>query len=307
MGEGDMPQEIAQERRRTVAVVGSALGSPDALSGFPGRGREDRRVQGQRIEPCKCKPLPGVDPFDLEAGKGRLGMAGPHPQSPAVSGTEAARALPVPGRGAATPERVAAAPSGHGAICSGNGTPATQRVVPAMGPGRHGSPRGVDPSRSGQGREGHWRSFEPGCTGSVAKVHGSTTGLRFYLWKAKTASSEVVFDQGMEAGVGTCGDREDVSLARPEAHMGFMARAKRDTAARVDGARRMGELRDGVAVCASRGGPSSRCSVPNRWHVYGTSAQVSACEVVRKGLKGMVARGGIEPPTRGFSVLCSTN
>src|SRR6185437_12272752 len=105
-----------------------------------------------------------------------------------------------------------------------HGAPAAQRVVPALGPGRHGSPRGVDSSRRGQGREGHWRSLERGRAGGIAPAHGSTTGLRIHFWKAKTASREAVFDQGMETCVATCRYRADVPLARPAAHVGLVAR-----------------------------------------------------------------------------------
>src|SRR6185437_10686742 len=98
-------------------------------------------------EPSQCEPLPCFDSFDLEAGKGRLGMDGSHSESPAVPGTEKARAFLVPGGSTTTPDGVAGTPSGHGAIRTGDGTQAAQRVVPAMGSARHGSPRGMDSSR----------------------------------------------------------------------------------------------------------------------------------------------------------------
>ncbi len=34
---------------------------------------------------------------------------------------------------------------------------------------------------------------------------------------------------------------------------------------------------------------------------------VSVNEIIENVLKTMVARGGIEPPTRGFSIRCSTD
>lgn len=65
----------------------------------------------------------------------------------------------------------------------------------------------------------------------------------------------------MESGAGTGRDRTDVPLARPEAHMGLMARPERDAAAGTDGAGQLGQLRHGLAVRAPRGGSLARGGV----------------------------------------------
>ncbi len=58
--------------------------------------------------------------------------------------------------------------------------------------------------------------------------------------------------QGMEASAEAC-RHQGLPLARPEAHLGFMARPVRNSAARAAGTRRLEQLRDFAAVCASFG------------------------------------------------------
>ena len=81
----------------------------------------------------------------------------------------------------------------------------------------------------------------------------------------------------------------------------------RDAAARADRSRWLGKLQDGTAVCPSCGRSSARGRVPNWWQVCGTHTNAAVREASRKCLQGMVAKGGIEPPTRGFSGRSSTN
>lgn len=60
------------------------------------------------------------------------------------------------------------------------------------------------------------------------------------------------------------GRHRELPLARSAPHLGLVARAIRDTAARVAGARRMGNSGDGAAICASRLRPSGGACGANR-------------------------------------------
>lgn len=61
----------------------------------------------------------------------------------------------------------------------------------------------------------------------------------------------------METGAGAGRDRADVSLARLEAHLGLVACPERNPATGTDGAGRLGQLRNGPALCPLGGGPSA--------------------------------------------------
>jgi hypothetical protein len=98
-----------------------------------------------------------------------------------------------------------------------------------------------------------------------------------------------------------------LSLARSAPHVGELARAGRDTALRVTGARGMGNREGGASLRAPRRGTSGglRRQHGRSRHNYGTSTGLPRHTPIADRweiMKLMVARGGIEPPTRGFSV-----
>src|SRR5690606_19562678 len=141
--------------------------------------------------------------------------------SPAVPGTKGADPLPVPGGGAAAPGGVAAPPSRHGAVRTRHGPETAQRVLPAVGAGGRGPSCRVDPSRRSQGREGHRRPTERIRRGGIAAEDWHGWRVRLHLWREARGA---VFYQGMEAGAGERRDRAEFPLARPEAHLGLVAR-----------------------------------------------------------------------------------
>src|SRR5690606_22153312 len=104
----NQPQAFARQGCGQPALAASLLGSLDVESSDAGSGREDRREEGRAIEPFHRQSNPRPGAFDLATGKGRLGVDRPHPESPALPGTEEAHLLSFPGRGAAALERVAA-------------------------------------------------------------------------------------------------------------------------------------------------------------------------------------------------------
>src|SRR5690606_21020627 len=103
-----------------------------------------------------------------------------------------------------------------------------------------------------------------------------------------------------------CGYRR-LPLARSAPYVGELARAERHTALRVTRTRWLGDREDGSSLCAPGCGPSGdTCREHgNSRHNYGTTTgfprhtQIASRRKIRDLL---VARGGIEPPTRGFSV-----
>src|SRR5690606_1688079 len=84
-----------------------------------------------------------------------------------------------------------------------------------------------------------------------------------------------VLDQGMEASGGKGGHRARLSLARPAAHLGVLARPERHAAAGADGAGRVGELRDGASVRAFGGRSPAGRGQPHRWHVFDTKTKAA--------------------------------
>jgi len=108
--------------------------------------------------------------------------------------------------------------------------------------------------------------------------------------------------QGLEAR----GDR-GLSLARLEAHVGLVACAKRNAVVCASRNGGLGDREDGAPLCAlSRGASRRLCrQLENPWHNPGTvaGAAKSALNVTSRRIRDLlVAREGIEPPTRGFSV-----
>jgi integrase len=100
-----------------------------------------------------------------------------------------------------------------------------------------------------------------------------------------------------------------LSLARSAPHVGELARAGRNAALRVTGARGLGNREDGAPLRTPRRGTlGGVCGQHGESrHKYGTSTGFLRHTPIasgRKIRKLMVARGGIEPPTRGFSVHC---
>jgi hypothetical protein len=95
---------------------------------------------------------------------------------------------------------------------------------------------------------------------------------------------------------------------RHATHLGELARAERHAALRAAGARRLEEREDGAPLRASGCGTPRgiRGQHGKSRHNYGTTSGFSRHSPIATGEKLkriVVARGGIEPPTRGFSVL----
>jgi hypothetical protein len=148
----------------------------------------------------------------------------------------------------------------------------------------------------------HTRSFMPADTGG-AGAERQTFGSGVYLRRsAHQAGQHGSLVQGAQAR-----RYRGLSMARSEAHVGELARAGRDSALRVTGARRMGDREDGAALRAPGRGASGglRQQHGKSRHKYGTTTGLPRHSPIasgRKLRKFVVARGGIEPPTRGFSV-----
>ena len=69
-------------------------------------------------------------------------------------------------------------------------------------PGRHEPSCGVDSSRRGQGREGHWCSIERGGARRVASASGSTRGVFTYQGKPVDRCSTKAWKRALErAGI----------------------------------------------------------------------------------------------------------
>ena len=199
--------------------------------------------------------------------------------------------------------RAAAASARHGDLHAGDRTSCSERDGTSLGAGRPVTQAGMDSSGPGEGQEGHRRTAQrhgnAGGTGAERQTSGSGVYLRRPAHQAGQHGSLVQSAQAR--------GYRGLSLARSAPHLGELACAGRNAALRVTGARRMGDREDGAALRAPGRGTSGDICRPHgkSRHKYGTTtgfprhSPIASC---LENKKFVVARGGIEPPTRGFSV-----
>jgi hypothetical protein len=158
---------------------------------------------------------------------------------------------------------------------------------------------------SWEGQEGDRRAAQRHGAAGGAGAERQTSDPGVYLRRsAHQASQHSSLVQGTQA----CRYR-GLSLARSAPHLGELARTGRNATLCVTGARGMGDREDGAALCApGRGASGGVCRQYRKSrHNYGTTTGFPrhSPTATRWKIKNlMVARGGIEPPTRGFSDRC---
>ena len=166
----------------------------------------------------------------------------------------------------------------------------------------------VGASRSSQGPQGHWRPLERDGAGDRARSSGEASGASLHVRRETCVSGEF---QGVVQGTEARGDR-GLPLARLATHLGLMACAERNALVCTSRNGGLGDRENGAALCAPSRGASRRLrrQLETSWHNPGTvagAAKTARTVTLRKIKDFLVAREGIEPPTRGFSVRCSTN
>jgi len=150
---------------------------------------------------------------------------------------------------------------------------AGQRREAQVVSGRSRSPSRLGSSGRGEGQEGDSGAAERRSRVDPAEADRQAPGHRVHVQRSRDrAGQHGGLVQGTQAG-----GHPQLPLARPAAHVGKLARAGRNSAARAAGVGRLGELRHGPAVRAlgSRApgavGRATQCSV-GRWHKCGTTA-----------------------------------
>nr|GEU28658.1 hypothetical protein [Tanacetum cinerariifolium] len=167
-------------------------------------------------------------------------------QGQAVQGGAAARALDYASGGAGAAGRTDAPPARFDLVCAGDRVAAVERAPAGLGPGRSGAQDLVDTGRAVEERRGHPRVAEPVCGRCVTAPAGQAPGAGVHPgWlPGQPAQHQELARRGQAGG------HPEFPLARPAAHVGQLAGAKRHPGVRPAGNGGVEVARHGAAVCA---------------------------------------------------------